>query len=191
MRKDAREGGAASGGDDVAAFVEAVRGVRKLSGPRRVAPGVGAPDVAVGVRPASGATQLRMKAPIAEAGDAAPPEIGGEHWTLLDEGVDRRILRKLRAEDIPVEGRIDLHGLTRAKAAIALGRFIAASRAAGHRCLLIIHGRGLHSGGEGAALRDLVRNELSTSTHAGNVLACAMAPPSQGGSGATLVYLRR
>lgn len=115
----------------------------------------------------------------------------GETWTARADGVDRRIVRKLRDGGIPVETRVDLHGLTRAKAADVLDRFVTGSRAAGRRCLLVIHGRGLHSGPEGPALRDVVRDCLTTGAHAGAVLACGSAPAASGGPGATIVYLRR
>jgi DNA-nicking Smr family endonuclease len=118
-------------------------------------------------------------------------EDDGESWSGRAGGVDRRMLRKLRAGSVPVEAELDLHGLTRAAAAPALERFLAAARAAGRRCLLVIHGRGLHSEGGSAALRPVVRQALIGGASAGAVLAFTSAPPALGGSGATLIYLRR
>jgi len=115
----------------------------------------------------------------------------GETWAARADGVDRRVLRKLRSGDPGPEARIDLHGLTRARAESALAIFLASARADGRRCLLVIHGRGLHSGDEGPTLRDLVRARLTRGAIAAGVLACVSAPPSLGGSGATLVWLRR
>lgn len=171
--------------DDVAAFAEAVRGTRRLGGKPRVSPDIG------------GADQVRLPSPARSRSFAVPVgaqllvEQIGQTWAARADGIDRRIVRKLRDGAIPIESQIDLHGLTRLKAAHALDRFISASRAGGRRCLLVIHGRGLHSGPDGPALLDVVRAALTTGTHAAVVLVCASAAPPQGGGGATLVYLRR
>ena len=61
------------------------------------------------------------------------------------EGVDRRILRKLKAGDYAVHAHLDLHGMTRDPARLAVETFITGARTAGHRCVLIVHGRGLNS----------------------------------------------
>ena len=171
--------------DDAAAFAEAVRGTRALPGARRVPPDLGRRPpsprrvVAAGpLVPGPGAASLAVE-------DTA------QGWTARADGVDRRVLRKLRDGTLPVEERLDLHGLTRVKALAALERFVSTSRATGRRCLLVIHGRGLHSGDEGATLRDVVRAALTAGPLSGAVLACTLAPPAHGGAGATLVYLRR
>jgi DNA-nicking Smr family endonuclease len=170
--------------DDAAAFAEAVRGTRALSGPRRVPvdPG-GRTD---GRRPTRVPT-----AAVLPGGAPLTVEDTGQGWTARADGVDRRVLRKLRDGTIAVEVRVDLHGLTRVKAMGALERFVASARASGQRCLLVIHGRGLHSGDDGPTLRDAVREALTAGSLSGAVLACTLAPPPQGGAGATLVYLRR
>jgi DNA-nicking Smr family endonuclease len=64
------------------------------------------------------------------------------------------------------------------------------ARAAGQRCILIIHGAGLHSQ-DGPVLRSAVPDWLLTGPMAGEVLALAGAPPALGGAGASLVLLRR
>jgi DNA-nicking Smr family endonuclease len=188
MPNDARDPGDDS--DEAAAFAEAVRGARKLPGARRVAPGIPGRDLVGGGARRKVPFLRATAAPVPPAPDA-PQDLPGEIWSARADGVDRRIFRKLRDGGIPIEARIDLHGLTRAKAAVALARFLTASHGAGRRCLLVVHGRGLHSGGQGAPVRDLVRHELTAATRAGTVLACGSAAPSQGGPGAALVYLRR
>ena len=62
-------------------------------------------------------------------------------------GVDRREIRKLKKGEYIVRDRRDLHGMTGADALASVGRFIENSRHGGHRCVCIIHGRGLHSKG--------------------------------------------
>jgi DNA-nicking Smr family endonuclease len=171
--------------DDAAAFAEAVRGTRALSGARRVPADLGSGTVKRPRVPAPATTA------VLPSGRALSVEDTAQGWIARADGVDRRVLRKLREGTIPVEGRVDLHGLTRVNALAALERFLSTARAADQRCLLVIHGRGLHSGDEGPTLRDVVRDALSTGALSGVVLACTQAPPSQGGAGATLVYLRR
>jgi DNA-nicking Smr family endonuclease len=57
--------------------------------------------------------------------------------------------------------------------------------------LLVVHGRGLHSGDEGPTLRDTVRDLLTNGAFATKVLAATSAPSSLGGTGATILWLRR
>ena len=60
-------------------------------------------------------------------------------------GVDRREVRKLKKGEHIVRDRRDLHGMTGAEAVASVGQFIENSRHRGHRCVCIIHGRGLRS----------------------------------------------
>jgi DNA-nicking Smr family endonuclease len=103
-------------------------------------------------------------------------------------GVDRREIRKLRRGEHTVRARLDLHGVTTADAARRVEQFINNSTHARHRCVSIVHGKGLNSAGGVSRLRDLVRDVLLRSPA---VLAFAPAPPSHGGSGAVYVLLRR
>lgn len=103
-------------------------------------------------------------------------------------GIDRRELRKLKRGEYPVTAWRDLHGLKTTEAAASARRFVDNSRHNGHRCISIVHGRGLHSEDGVAILKARVRECLRT--HPG-VLAYADAPRSDGGSGAVYVLLRR
>jgi DNA-nicking Smr family endonuclease len=103
-------------------------------------------------------------------------------------GVDRREIRKLRRGGHTVCGRLDLHGMSVADAGKSVGRFIENSRHARHRCVCIIHGKGLNSAGGVSLLRNPVREILM---RIGSVLAFAAAPASDGGAGAVYVLLRR
>ena len=103
-------------------------------------------------------------------------------------GVDRREIRKLKRGEHAVGNRLDLHGMTAAEACTSVGRFIEKSRHNRHRCVCIVHGRGLHSEGKAAILKPRVRECLRASS---SVLAYASAPRSHGGAGAVYVLLRR
>ena len=103
-------------------------------------------------------------------------------------GVDRREMRKLKQGEYIVRGRRDLHGMTAAEAVASVGRFIENSRHRGHRCVCIIHGRGLHSKGNQPILKTRVREYLRSHR---SVLAYTDTPGKDGGSGAVYVLLRK
>jgi len=163
-------------------------GARQLAGPRRL-PVTHAPKP--GAAPRRSGTVVAPSPASAHVAARLTVEEAGELWSARADGIDRRFTRKLSAGKIEIEARIDLHGRTRGQSEQALEQFIAAARASGHRCLLVIHGRGLHSGTEGPALRETVRVALVEGAHAAHVLACVTAPAPLGGAGATLVWLRR
>ncbi|HEY8923798.1 MAG TPA: Smr/MutS family protein [Polyangia bacterium] len=188
-----------TGDGDAAAFLAAMHGVARLKGPRRVAGGPPSPATAQAARRASvadrvargGASRAALPAGEAPAWDAFTIEVVGEAWTARANGIDRKLVRKLGAGQLGVEARIDLHGRSRDETTRGLERFMAQALAAGHRAVLVIHGRGLHSSGDGPTLRDVVREALTGGALGAHVLACSSAPPALGGPGATLVWLRR
>jgi DNA-nicking Smr family endonuclease len=106
-------------------------------------------------------------------------------------GMDGAVVRKLRRGDFAVQGHIDLHGMTREEAKCAVETFLRASRQGGKRCVLVVHGRGLHSKDQLPILKDSLRTWLSTARFARHVLAFATARPVDGGAGAIYVLLRR
>ena len=106
-------------------------------------------------------------------------------------GLDPNLVRKLRRGEFAVQGHVDLHGLTRDEAKRSVDAFLRASRNAGKRCVLVVHGRGLHSKDQLPVLKEALRTWLSTARFARHVLAFATARPADGGAGAVYVLLRR
>jgi len=106
-------------------------------------------------------------------------------------GLDRRILRRLRRGDYAIQAHLDLHGLVRSEAKEALARFIEQSRWRGLRCVLVVHGRGLHSKDQIPVLKEGVQRWLSRGQVGRSVLAFTTARPHDGGAGAVYVLLRR
>ncbi len=106
-------------------------------------------------------------------------------------GLDPNLVRKLRDGEFAVQGHVDLHGMTRDEAKRAVELFLRGSRNAGKRCVLVVHGRGLHSKDQLPVLKDALRTWLSTARFARHVLAFATARPVDGGAGAVYVLLRR
>lgn len=105
-------------------------------------------------------------------------------------GVSLNEFKKLRSGDLPVEQRIQLHGHTAERAKRVFEQQIQQALASGKRCVLVVHGRGLHSPGD-PVLRSELPGWILRGTLATKVLAFVYAPQRLGGAGATLVWLRR
>jgi len=111
----------------------------------------------------------------------------GEELAYLREGQSPQVLRRLRRGHWVVQGNLDLHGMNRVEAAQHVPEFLAHSLRHGHRCIRIVHGRGLGSKNREPVLKPLLARWLSRRDE---VLAYCQAPLAHGGSGATLVLLR-
>ena len=103
-------------------------------------------------------------------------------------GIDGATRRRLAQGRIPIEARLDLHGLTAAQAERRLARFVDQAARTGVRCVLVITGKG--SEGKGV-LRRLVPLWLKTPPLSGQILAISQARQADGGGGALYVMLRR
>lgn len=106
-------------------------------------------------------------------------------------GFDARVLRKLRKGEFSHRAHLDLHGLTKDEAKPKLEKFIVDSKLAGHRCVLVVTGRGLHSKDSIPVLKQSVQTWLTVGRGAKHVLAFCSARPEDGGVGAVYVLLRR
>ncbi len=107
------------------------------------------------------------------------------------QGFSRKLMKKLKRGELPVQGHIDLHGLTRQDAERAVTNFLIESFRNGLRCLLIVHGRGLNSPESLPVLKEGLPQWLNRGRVRKMVLAFATARPYDGGTGATYVFLRR
>lgn len=109
-------------------------------------------------------------------------------------GVDRRTAERLRRGKMPIDARLDLHGHNMQQAHQAVNAFIAAHYAAGHRCLLVITGKGSRQQGGRrtiGVLKSALPGWLSDGFNQERVLSYATAQPVDGGSGAMYILLRR
>jgi DNA-nicking Smr family endonuclease len=116
---------------------------------------------------------------------APPPDIAASDYA----GVDRRTAERFRRGKLPIEGRLDLHGLYQGAAQDALTRFITDSAASGRRMVLVITGRGSREGS--GVLRDRLPQWLNQPPCRAHVLAFTSARPEHGRDGAFYVLLRR
>jgi DNA-nicking Smr family endonuclease len=104
----------------------------------------------------------------------------------------REPLRKPTKKDvarIPSRDTLDLHGHTAEEAKGMLLAFLKRAYTSQRRLVLIIHGKGLHSGGKGVLKRMVHR--VITQDGAAYALKSMNAPAQKGGSGATVVWIRR
>lgn len=157
--------------EDAAAFAEAVRGVKPLR-----------PHNLATVQPSHSASGR-----LAVSRDATVRN-SDEDGCVAKSGIQQSVLRRIRNGQIPVEGEIDLHGLTVSQAEAKLRAFLQENRSDRQRLIRVIHGKGLGSPSQQSILRARVGEWLSESDH---VLAFCPAGPLDGGSGAVRVLLKR
>lgn len=111
-------------------------------------------------------------------------------------GLVRRTEDKLRKGRRKPDARLDLHGLSAARAHAALKIFIADSQAMGRRCVLVITGKGADiEPGFGEIAPGVLRREaprwLAAPPLSQMVVNVSQAHDRHGGGGALYVYLKR
>jgi DNA-nicking Smr family endonuclease len=160
--------------------------------------------------PASSAMAKRATAEQARAAAAAEAEevharlralvTGDRAFETHDDGrrvegrridVPQPMLRKLRQGMFPIDARVDLHGLGANEARQAVEAFVREKRAAGEKCLLVVHGKGEHSPRGQGVLRHEIAGWLAEGPASEHVAAFATATRDDGGEGAVYVLLRR
>ena len=172
--------------DDAALFRDAIGPVRALpERPAPPAPPKPRPRAAMAERDDAAARSEFVRAmdePLLEAGDALSFRRGD---------VPARTLQRLGRGEFAAQDELDLHLAGVREAETLLRAFIADARTAGHGCVRVVHGKGLHSTddfGRGGVpvLKNLVDRLLRQRA---DVLAYHSAPPRAGGTGAVLVLL--
>jgi DNA-nicking Smr family endonuclease len=116
--------------------------------------------------------------PLAKAGQQGLPDI------------DRRTDEKLRRGQMKIDASVDLHGMGKAAAHEKLLEFIPSCYETGHRCLLIITGKG-RTGERPGILKENVPLWLQERPLLQYILQIHPAQPKDGGGGALCVLLRR
>jgi DNA-nicking Smr family endonuclease len=112
---------------------------------------------------------------------------GGDEAAWLRSGISQNVLRDLRRGRWVVQAALDLHGMNREEARQQIAVFLSECLARGHRCVRIVHGKGLRSPGREPVLKKLVLGWLAQRNE---VLAFCQARAAEGGAGAAIVLLR-
>lgn len=169
--------------DETADFRGAMSGVRLQRPPQHV-PLQRPPPSA---RPLQ--SQLDDLAVLAEMLDGPDPETfeSGDTLTYRANGIQDSVFRRLRRGGYRLQAELDLHGLNRDAAKLAIVGFLALCQDRDHRCVRIIHGKGNGSPNSGPVLKKLLDGWLRKRR---DVLAFASARPEDGGTGAVYVLLR-
>lgn len=162
--------------DEISEFERAMRSVEPLRGGKKYRPSV--------------RVRRKVVRTVASEPSGLTIERSGEWIEGLARGVPPRDLDKLRRGIIGVDERLDLHGSTEKSARAAVREALAELWRRQKRCLLIIHGRGLRSPGR-PVLKESLPTWLAEPPWNGRVRALTSADSARGGTGATLVLLRR
>jgi len=104
--------------------------------------------------------------------------------------IDRRTATRLKQGRLPIEGRLDLHGMIRDTAFQAVQGFVQSSALNGKRCVILVTGKGLGQRG-GGVLRNEVPQWLNLPANRKYIISFTYAQPKDGGTGALYIYLRR
>ena len=160
--------------EEQAMFLSAIGGTKPLDGRDRL--------------PVPPPPPAPLRVPVLPQAVSLTVEGDGQRYGARAPGVSRAQLAELRNGNVHAEETLDLHGSTTAHAASALRDFLLKSNRLGRRCVLVVHGKGLHSE-QGAPLRETVLGELLGEL-SGLVHALSTASPADGGEGATYIMLR-
>lgn len=105
-------------------------------------------------------------------------------------GVSLETLSRLEKGEFRICAHLDLHGMPLEDARKAVDEFLASQQKRGHRCVLLVTGKGKNSLGGRGVLREQVPEWLARGPSSRRVLAFASARPCDGGLGALVVLMR-
>ena len=171
---------------DKALWRKVLQGVKPLARRSPPAATAAAPKPAAAERAKPGPRPPAVAARPTVARQSGMRNLG--HGERID--LDRRSAERLSRGQLPIEGRLDLHGLTQAAAADRLAKFLGRAQGEGKRCVLVITGKG-GSGERPGVLREQVPRWLNQHPNRALVLAFDYARPQHGGQGALYVLLKR
>ena len=181
-----------------AALWRRVAGATKPLPGRRLAAAPSAPPPA----PPAAATDQTATGAAKPAGARARPSPSGQPTAApplapgTAPGVDQRTALRLRRGQLPIDARLDLHGLTLEEGSRTFSLFVRESWESGARCVLVITGKGSRSRGavgEGASgvLREALPGWINQPALRPLLLAFSRARPKDGGDGAFYLLLKR
>lgn len=111
----------------------------------------------------------------------------GDELQFLRNGLPRDTLRRLRRGHWVIQAELDLHGFSTWDAHDQVLAFLAECLARGHRCIRIVHGKGLRSKNREPILKPKLARWLMQRDE---ILAFSQARGVDGGGGALMVLLR-
>ena len=176
--------------DDPGLFRAVMHDVKPL---KRRTPRAASPPVSPS-KPASAKNSTAKRSPIQHKAAPSPPPPARPKQSSIGhgdiDGLDRRTGQRFKRGQLPVEARLDLHGLTQVEAHRALDGFLSRQYMAGKRCVIVVTGKGVGKDG-GGVLRFAVPRWLNESPNREKVLAFEYARQKDGGAGALYVLMKR
>ena len=173
--------------NDEELFVNAMREVREIEEFRRI-PVRRKKTIAAGRKISSNREAIQALEEIVTGRRALHLPDTQEYVEWISQDYRGVIIRKLHEGKFSVQDYLDLHGLCVEEAENEVGHFLKDSLIKGHRCVKIIHGRGLRSP-KGPVLKDAVVKWLS-GRYRKNIIAFVTARQCDGGLGALYILLR-
>jgi DNA-nicking Smr family endonuclease len=165
------------GAEDRALWDEIKKSIKPLRARRTEIPAAAAEKPA----PARKSPARASSAPIPQKPAAKAPPLAQ---------LDRRTRSRVARGRVEIDARLDLHGLTLARARTRLAGFLSSAQARGHSLVLVITGKG-GLGGERGALRREVPHWLALAEFRPLVIGFEEAAQGHGGAGALYVRVRR
>jgi DNA-nicking Smr family endonuclease len=107
------------------------------------------------------------------------------------EGLDPRILARLREGEFSIQDHLDLHGYNREEARSKVESFLLNAMAQDKRCVLVIHGRGHGSKDHIPVLKNALKSWFTRRALRKKILAFTTARQCDGGAGAVYVLLKK
>jgi DNA-nicking Smr family endonuclease len=159
-------------------FMESIGGIRKLK-QDRIDPHQDRPKKAARLLPNKSHQDKPLISNIVSSAEKTL-----ESW--FHHGLQKKLQRKIKQAQIPIDASLDLHGYRQKEALHELASLLQYSLQHQARMLLIVHGKGYGSNKD-PVLKPLVQHWLSEQQA---VLAWCPAQPEHGGGGASYVYLK-
>jgi len=103
-------------------------------------------------------------------------------------GLQNKLLRQFKRGTLTIEDSLDLHGLNKVQAQQQLDAFLTRQSERQHRCVIVIHGKGIGSSSKLPVLKNLVFSQLKNDVR---ILAFCSAHQRDGGTGAVYVLLKK
>ncbi|MCT4574786.1 MAG: Smr/MutS family protein [Alphaproteobacteria bacterium] len=129
---------------------------------------------------------LRFRGDVKEDLIALPDLVLGEKSA----GIDKNTNKKFTSGKMPIEARLDMHGMTQEQALKELISFISRSYSTGKRCVVVITGKGTF-GKSKAVLKKSFPKWINYPDIRPKILSFSPAIKKDGGSGAFYVFLKR
>lgn len=173
--------------EDVALWREVTRADKKLPGKKIETPSVAKePPEDEGVLEEEGVPASEEAAPdVAVAKTYVPLTLGDT------KGMDRRLAERFVRGKLPIEARLDLHGMTRDEALPTLQHFVDVQYAARKRVLLVITGKGTRSETGQGVLQQEMPHWVNLPSLRPMILSFTFAKAKDGGTGAYYLLLKR